>query len=58
MRLATNKPEEQIQFHPQYSPLTAKITEIATRWGFNHLGRFSAWYKDTYSESPYETLQK
>lgn len=40
------------------SPPTAKITEIATRWGFNHLGRFSAWYKDTYAESPHETLHK
>lgn len=37
---------------------TAKVTEIATRWGFSHLGRFSAWYKETYDESPYDTLHK
>lgn len=37
---------------------SAQITEIAIRLGFNHLGRFSAWYKEAYDESPYETLQK
>lgn len=37
---------------------TARVTAIATRWGFNHLGRFSSWYKDSYGESPYETLTK
>ena len=37
---------------------TTRITEVATRWGFTHLGRFSAWYKESYQESPLETLNK
>lgn len=37
---------------------TAQVTEIAIRWGFNHLGRFSSWYKDKYQESPQDTLHK
>lgn len=41
-----------------HAPASAQVTEIATRWGFNHLGRFSAWYKEKYHESPYETRQK
>lgn len=37
---------------------TAKVTDIASRWGFTHLGRFSAWYKKQYHELPLETLNK
>lgn len=33
------------------------VTTIATRWGFNQLGRFSATYKKVYGESPSETLK-
>lgn len=32
-----------------------EITELATRHGFNHLGRFSGWYRDRYGESPSAT---
>lgn len=38
-------------------PLTT-VTDVATHWGFNHLGRFSAWYKAIYHELPSETLAK
>lgn len=34
------------------------VTEIATRWGFYHLGRFSANYRQRYGELPSETLRK
>ncbi|MGO3890814.1 MAG: AraC family transcriptional regulator [Paenalcaligenes sp.] len=40
------------------APPTAKITDIATTCGFTHLGRFSAWYKDHFNESPLDTLKK
>ncbi|MFC6669640.1 AraC family transcriptional regulator [Marinobacterium aestuariivivens] len=34
------------------------ISGIAMKWGFNHLGRFSADYKKQFNESPSETLQR
>jgi AraC-like DNA-binding protein len=33
------------------------VTEVATRWGFAHLGRFAQSYKDKYGQSPSKTLQ-
>jgi AraC-like DNA-binding protein len=35
---------------------TATVAAVATRWGFAHTGRFAALYRDTYGESPHETL--
>jgi transcriptional regulator GlxA family with amidase domain len=35
----------------------ASVTEVATRWGFSHLGRFSQIYKEKYGQSPSTTLQ-
>lgn len=34
------------------------VTTIAYRWGFNHPGRFSTIYRQTYGESPSQTLQR
>ncbi|MCC8393619.1 AraC family transcriptional regulator [Paraburkholderia sp. MMS20-SJTR3] len=34
------------------------ITEIATRWGFAHLGRFSIEYKKHFGESPSDCLRR
>lgn len=36
----------------------ATITDIATRWWFMHLGRFSIEYKERFGEPPSETLKK
>jgi AraC family ethanolamine operon transcriptional activator len=36
---------------------TTGVTEIATRFGFAHLGRFSVMYRDVFGESPRETLR-
>lgn len=33
------------------------ITEVATRWGFFHLGRFSKEYREHFSEQPSQTLR-
>ncbi len=33
------------------------VTDIATRWGFTQLGRFSVAYKKVYGESPSKTLK-
>jgi AraC-like DNA-binding protein len=34
------------------------ITEIAARWGFSHLGRFSVEYRRRFGESPSGTLRR
>lgn len=34
------------------------VTEIAMKWGFTHLSRFAASYRERYGESPFETLKK
>lgn len=33
------------------------VTEIASRWQFNHLGRFAVTYRERFGESPSETLR-
>ncbi|WP_269670523.1 AraC family transcriptional regulator [Stenotrophomonas sp. SY1] len=35
----------------------ANVTEIATRYGFNHLGRFSVMYRNVFGECPRDTLR-
>lgn len=37
---------------------TMSVTQIATKWNFCQLGRFSASYKKVYGEFPSETLRK
>ncbi|WP_369216940.1 AraC family transcriptional regulator, partial [Streptomyces flavofungini] len=38
-------------------PGTATVTDVALRWGFTHLGRFAALYRQVYGESPSRTLR-
>ncbi|MCP2340161.1 AraC family transcriptional regulator [Actinomadura rupiterrae] len=33
------------------------VTDVALRWGFGHLGRFSAQYRDAFGELPSQTLR-
>ncbi len=33
------------------------VTQIAARWGFMHTGRFAVLYRQTYGQSPHETLR-
>jgi transcriptional regulator GlxA family with amidase domain len=35
----------------------ASVTDVATRWGFFHLGRFSQEYGQLYGERPSQTLR-
>jgi AraC-like DNA-binding protein len=34
------------------------VTDIATRWGFQHLGRFCVAYRERFGETPTQTLQR
>jgi AraC-like DNA-binding protein len=36
---------------------TTNVTDTALKWGFNHLGRFSAYYLAQFGEKPSETLR-
>jgi len=36
---------------------TTSVTDTALKWGFNHLGRFSAYYLEEFGEKPSETLR-
>ncbi|MGB3484660.1 MAG: AraC family transcriptional regulator [Mycobacterium sp.] len=35
-----------------------RVTDVATRWGFFHLGRFAQQYKERFGESPSETIRR
>jgi AraC-like DNA-binding protein len=37
---------------------TTEVTDVALRWGFAHLGRFSAIYKAVFDETPGSTLRR
>jgi AraC family ethanolamine operon transcriptional activator len=40
------------------NPAETRISSIATNFGFHHMGQFSAYYKQLFSELPTETLRQ
>jgi AraC-like DNA-binding protein len=38
-------------------PGVVSVSEVATRWGFTHLGRFAGAYRDRYGVTPSQTLR-
>ena len=40
------------------TPGSDSVTDAATRWGFQHLGHFSASYRRQFGETPSETLKR
>ncbi|GGE56338.1 MAG TPA: AraC family transcriptional regulator [Paenalcaligenes hominis] len=44
--------------HELCQPGSDSVTQIALRWGFMHLGRFSAEYKRRFGESPSQTQHR
>jgi transcriptional regulator GlxA family with amidase domain len=39
-------------------PVTTHISDVARRWGFSHMGRFSAAYAEHFGEYPRQTLRR
>lgn len=42
----------------RHAPPGTRVTDIAFRWGFNHLGRFSVLYRDRFGEAPLQSLKR
>jgi transcriptional regulator GlxA family with amidase domain len=38
-------------------PWQVGVSEVATRWGFTHLGRFAGAYRQRFGEPPSQTLR-
>jgi AraC-like DNA-binding protein len=65
-RLDTTPTEylRRVRLHRARQELTASrgsrtsVSEIAARWGFAHTGRFAVLYRQTYGESPHNTLRQ
>jgi transcriptional regulator GlxA family with amidase domain len=34
------------------------VTDVAARWGFTHLGRFAAYYREAYGQVPSRTAER
>ncbi len=49
---------EQVRHALQHPGPQAAVTEVAARWGFEHLGRFAAAYRARYGEAPSATLRR
>ena len=39
-------------------PVRCTVADLAARWGFTHLGRFAARYRDRYGRAPSDTLRE
>ena len=37
---------------------TARVTDVAARYGFSELGRFAGYYRKVYGETPSDTLRR
>lgn len=52
---------EQVRLARVHGDLTGgtaqSVTQVALRWGFTHLGRFSKLYRDKYGQTPSQTLR-
>ncbi|RSM79339.1 AraC family transcriptional regulator [Kibdelosporangium aridum] len=44
--------------HQDLRTARGTVAEVAMRWGFTHLGRFSALYRKAYGQTPSETVRR
>jgi transcriptional regulator GlxA family with amidase domain len=49
---------ERVQADPSQQGQVSNVTQIASRWGFLHFGRFAAEYQVRFGEKPSETLMR
>lgn len=42
----------------EHSPASASVSDVACRWGFWHLSRFAAHYRELFGELPSDTLKR
>jgi transcriptional regulator GlxA family with amidase domain len=42
----------------EHSPSNASVSDVACRWGFWHLSRFAAHYRELFGELPSDTLKR
>lgn len=53
----------QVRLHYAHLDLVAgdragtSVSQVASRWGFAHAGRFAVFYRETYGQSPHTTLR-
>jgi AraC-like DNA-binding protein len=58
MRYVRNQRFHKVHRELRNADRGAHVTEIASRWGFAHLGRFAVEYRLRFGESPSQTLAK
>jgi AraC-like DNA-binding protein len=58
MRYLRNARLEKVRDALRAADANERVTDIALKWGFGHLGRFAVEYRNRYGESPSETLKK
>jgi len=49
---------ERVRHDLEHAEPGAKVTDVALRWGFSQLGRFSVEYRKAFGESPSDTLKR
>lgn len=58
MKYVRGKKLEQVHALLQHGTADHSVTDIALRYGFNHLGRFADYYRRRYGELPSDTLRQ
>jgi transcriptional regulator GlxA family with amidase domain len=58
MRYAQNARFQEVRQSLSQAEPEDSVTDIAMRWGFTHMGRFSIEYRLRYGESPSQTLKR
>lgn len=58
MQYLRNVRLERVRAELTAGPVSGGVASVALRWGFTHMGRFSAEYKAQFGESPSQTARK